>query len=188
MKQSTDKTQYLRSGKQTELTTAIKELSSQFQSQSLQLVFDILGWIGENIKFESSLQGAVGRYLWGRTALEVLTSRFATGCTDYTLAFIALARAKQVPTVYIETLSKAWLDKFPIDPKELITGHSYAKVSLDKKVYFVDSTRLCVHLKLPAGEVVFGEGVDTWDLGLSNKNWKKKFLRFKVERQKEAGS
>jgi len=45
----------------------------------------------------------------GRTAGQIISSGYATGCTDWTLAFVALARAKGISASVTETVSDQWV-------------------------------------------------------------------------------
>lgn len=44
-----------------------------------------------------------------RTASEIISSGYTTGCTDDALVFCAVARATGIPTKYVETIHNDWL-------------------------------------------------------------------------------
>src|SRR3989338_737185 len=60
-----------------------------------------------------------------RTASQILDSGFATGCSDYALAFTALARALDIPTKWVDTFEASWI----ADPRaQSIRGHVFVDV------------------------------------------------------------
>jgi hypothetical protein len=71
----------------------------------------------------SSLPVKTGRLEDGfrkRTASQILSSEYLTGCSDAAIAFSSLARALRVPVIYVETFEKAWVE----DLKNFDTAHA----------------------------------------------------------------
>ncbi len=67
----------------------------------------IMDWLHSNNGLVSgNCGGADSR---GRTAHEIISSKCSTGCTDWTLAFVALARAKGISATVTETVSDRWV-------------------------------------------------------------------------------
>src|SRR3989344_6639533 len=125
---------YLKSGKYTNLNSdKILEISKSFDRSGLGIVIEILSWLHKNIKPKND-QEFKNNFFRKRTALEIIESGFASGCTDYTLVFIVLARAKNIPTKYIETLNTAWLESSEPD---FLEGHVFSEVYIDGYWYIV---------------------------------------------------
>jgi len=62
-----------------------------------------------------------------RTGSEILEpSGHITGCTDRALAFIVLAREWGIPTAFVETYAKEWLE----NPVGCIQGHIYTDLQI----------------------------------------------------------
>ena len=117
-----------------------------------------------------------------RTASEIIKQGFVTGCTDSDLVFITLARACGIPTKYVETINKSWLQK----GGRSIQGHQYAQIYDDqnKKWLWVDpmGSRVNIHSPESEGNVIFKIGLDSWDIGIHNfSELKEEFDRFRSE-------
>lgn len=97
--------QFLKSGEQTKITPEIQKLADKLQRlNELETIFNILKWIDKHIKHERNPE--VFRL---RTADQILSDKYATGCTDFALLYIVLSRAVKLPTKYVELLSMRWL-------------------------------------------------------------------------------
>ena len=105
MEQNIDPKRFLEAGEQTRLTQSTKDTARQFRAGGLDLILEILTWLQKNIKEDKSPE-TKNKLFRRRTAGQVIESKMATGCTDYALAFIALARAKGIPTKYIEAIKQ----------------------------------------------------------------------------------
>ncbi len=171
---------FLEDGTQTKITPRIKEVAGQFSTdKSLATVFAILRWLENNLNTETSAKNEVFR---NRTAEQIITDGFITGCTDITLVFIAIARAKGLPTKYVEMLSRGWLTNGDGDT---VQGHVIAEVCIEGSWYFVDPLHGYVGIKRPSGMVIYDKGLDSWDVGLTHRNWREKFLEFKTKWRKD---
>lgn len=105
-----------------------------------------------------------------RTAHQILMSGVSTGCTDWGLAFIALARASHIPARYVETFDEAWLQDAEA---ETIRGHVFIDVFVEGawKVYdpgkgLYDKNR---YVRKDRPHVVAGKGLDFGHIYLREK-------------------
>jgi len=175
MEQNLDPKRFLEPGGQTQLTDSIKDTARQFRANDLDLILKILAWIQKNIKEDSSPE-IKNRLFRKRTAGEIIESKLATGCTDYALAFIALARAKGVPTKYIEAIRNKWLD---IGDENFIEGHVFAECFINGKWHIIDPQEGTIKVSHQRFKI-FKEGLDSWDIGIKSfSDLKKKFMEFK---------
>ena len=172
---------YLKSGRQTEITPSIEKIARSFGNKDLDLVFEILQWVQKNIKDTDSAEFK-NSFFRKRSANEIIESKVATGCTDYALVFIALARARKIPTVYVEAIRRKWLD---MGDEKYIEGHIFAECFVDGKWYIVNPEEGTIQIFYQRF-VIFDKGLDSWDIGIKNFNdLKGKFLKFKEEYKKK---
>jgi len=95
------------------------------------------------------------------------------------LVRIDLARAKDIPTKYVEVISK---DYFTDDPDK-VRGHVFAECFIKDEWWGVDpmNGNLKFNTKYP-NYVVYARGVDSWDLGIYDmKSIREKFSQFAIE-------
>lgn len=176
--------QYLNQGSQTKTTENIKEIANSFNEQGINLVFEILTWLHRNLRLETD-QDIKKEVFRKRTAEEIIESKFATGCTDWALAFIVLSRAKEIPTKYIETIRRKWLEQGEDD---LIEGHIFAEVYINNRWYIVDPEQAVIRDWYDRW-IIFDKGLDSWDIGIHNFNeLKEKFIKFREEYRKQKKS
>ena len=165
---------YLSFGSQTQITPEIEKITSEISGTVLEKTQKILE-IGPTLVERKDFDEEVFRK---RTGGQIIQDKYITGCTDAALAFIVLARASGVPTKYIETIDVEWLKK----GGSSIGGHIYAQVydDLQDKWIWVDPMRRSIGNPPGAERVVFGEGLDSWDLGIKdNKNLRSEFELFR---------
>lgn len=159
------KEKYLSEGKQTKITTTIKEISSSIEGDNFEFVIKLLRWINEKIK--NSLPEGIEKndIFRKRTADQIITDKYASGCTDFALTFIALARSKGIPTKYVECISRDYFDDKNL---RRVRGHVFAECYLKGSWYRVNPMTGTVFFaaKYPKRYVVYAEGLDSWDLGI----------------------
>ncbi len=169
--QNTDYSQpelFLISGRQTEVTEGIAQVAEQFNDQkdrgTLQQIFR---WTSRNLRYGDGEK-------FGRTADEIIASRVSTGCTDYGLAFAALARAKGIPSVFVQTGRIDWIKKLVAKSpgSGFIQGHILVEVYIGGQWHLVDSTSGKMFLEydnanpsLSDGYYVFAKSIEVWDSG-----------------------
>jgi len=97
---------FLKEGEQTKIAENISKISSEFTEAGFDLIIQITKWIHKNLKSnqDKQLKTEVFRK---RTAEQIIKDGFTTGCTDVALVFISLARAKKIPTKYVEAINMA---------------------------------------------------------------------------------
>ena len=166
---------YLGDGCQTQITPLIKKIASSFKTSRLELILEILNWVQSNIR-ENSFDEEKNLLFRKRSSDEIIKSKMATGCTDYALAFIALSRAKKIPTKYVEAIRRKWLD---IGSERHIEGHVFAECLIGNKWRIVDPQEGAIRINYQRF-VIFAKGLDSWDIGIENiDDLRKKFLDFK---------
>lgn len=79
-----------------------------------ETVQNIMNWMhsssGGNIQNNNSSNNQCnGAAVWSRNAEQILYSRCAVGCTDWTLVFIAIARAKGISATNLDTVNDRWV-------------------------------------------------------------------------------
>lgn len=170
---------WLKEGEQTKATTRVLKIAKKFKGKDIDSVVQILEWIQDNIKKTKSKN--VIKILRRRTADQIIKDGFSTGCGDYTLVFVALARAKKIPTKYVEAMSMKW------KKGQSLQGHTWAEVFVDNKWIVVDPTIVSIHFRRKgkilssiSGYRIFDKGLDAWDLGIKNfNNLKERFMKYK---------
>lgn len=160
------------SGKQTAITKNIEKIAGQFSADGFAAVFEILKWINENLNLTSDIEFKKECFR-KRTADEIVQSKIATGCTDYALVFLALARAAGIAATYVEALDAEWARR---PDYENIRGHIFCEVALDDKIYIVDTQGATVRPWIGKRYVVVGRGLDSWDLGVRDIEELKAFI------------
>lgn len=107
--------------------------------------------------------------LRSRDADQIVKDRFAVGCGDYYVVFIALLRARKIPTRYLELAQKRWIARPEL---KRLRGHAIVGVDIGNTSYFVDPTRgeITPVAKKVLSEkwVVIGVGRDAWAIGIRN--------------------
>ena len=97
---------YLSSGKRTEITGDIQKVADGIQGDTEGIILrKILLWINQNT---SRINNGRDERKFKRSADEILKSGERTGCTDSSTLFVAIARAKGIPTMQIITFDKSW--------------------------------------------------------------------------------
>ncbi|HHX11165.1 MAG TPA: transglutaminase domain-containing protein [Firmicutes bacterium] len=169
-----DPNAFLQTGDQTKITPAIRHVANGFNSKKdVSTLQEIFQWM------RSNLRGGEGEK-FARTADEIISSRIATGCTDYGLAFASLARAKRIPTVFVQSAKIDWIELLVHGAEgahHAIHGHIYVEVYIDGKPYLVDSTTGKMflgynpnNLSLPDGYYAFAKSIEVWDSGVANES------------------
>lgn len=166
---------YLEEGDQTQITPQISQIAKDLDhGQSLDTVFEILRWIQTDLKFETEGKKEIFRT---RTADQIISDGFYSGCTDATLVFVSLVRTCQIPAKYVEMLSKDWLE---CEDQDTFSGHVVSEAKIGEHWYFVDPIRAHVSLRCTSGMVIVDKGLDSWDIGITHDNWKEKMLGYRT--------
>ncbi|MBU1292284.1 transglutaminase-like domain-containing protein [Patescibacteria group bacterium] len=169
---------YIKDTEQIKITGNIKNIADNFKEKDLDLILEICNWIFNNFKNIENDKEEKMKLFRKRTADEIIESKKLTGCTDYAIVFIALARAKEIPTKYIEAIRKRWLD---IGDQNHIEGHIFVECLIGNKWYIIDPQEGAIRTDYRK-YAIFKKGLDSWGIGIRNfDDLKGKFLEFKEE-------
>ncbi len=166
---------FLREGEQTKITENIAKIAAEFTADNFELIAQIIKWIYKNLKSNQDKEFKLEIFR-KRTADQIIKDGFTTGCTDIALVFIALTRAKNIPTKYVEAIRRKWIES---DEADLIEGHVFAEVYMNNQWYIIDPMEACLKFWYDRW-LIFAKGLDSWDIGIHNFNeLKQKFLDFR---------
>lgn len=168
---------YLQPGPQTEKDQNIDKTVNKFKEKNFELIFEILKWIHKNLKYSNNkkLKKELFRK---RSASQIIRDGFVLGCTDWALSFIVLARAKKIPTIYVETVRNKWIEE---GTKDFLEGHVFTECYINKKWYIIDPERAVICGYYDRYKVI-DRGLDSWDIGIKNySDLKKKFTETKAK-------
>jgi transglutaminase-like putative cysteine protease len=152
---------YLQSGEQTIITPIIKEIASSFIGDFDEKVQAMFRYIKTLDRDETNKQEIFRK----RTASQIAENGFITGCTDEGLVFITLARAAGIPAKYIETIKNEGLTDIKNN-----NGHVFVAVySKEKGWEIIDPEKERIGVDpTKKGFTIVGEGLDSWDLGITD--------------------
>ncbi|MFC1754716.1 fibronectin type III domain-containing protein, partial [Thermoproteota archaeon] len=180
---------YKQQGAQTKLTYDITKIAEAIEvengSSKRDEVRKILDWVHANMGEGHCEDPQPEKRI--RPAKELLDSNCLTGCIDYGLAFMVLARARGIPAKYVETVEDQWVhcvaqygpDSPACLPKK---GHIFSEVWLEDEGIWVavdpagnDFTEKDVmgHFKgvtayLDSTMLTLGYARDSWELGIDD--------------------
>lgn len=167
----TEPTVFLRHGEQTRLTTEILAVARQFNNEKdISTLREIFQWMCSNLN-----SGNADKF--GRTVHDIVNSRFVTGCTDCGLVFVAFARAKGIPAVFVQSAEINWIKALNEISRQAtsVSGHIFIELYINAQWYLVDSTAGFVYydydatnFSLPNRYYVFSKSIDVWDTGVKN--------------------
>jgi len=148
--------QYLESGAQTKASSLITVTTSKIDGEGKEFIKNACLWISKNLGHtkDKIMKSKVFRK---RTAEGIIRDKYTTGCTDIALVFIALCRAKGIPTKYIEAVRKE---------SDGSSGHVFAECFINNGWIVVDPTYKKMGNKtFYNGFDIIAEGIDSWDTG-----------------------
>jgi len=168
---------FLKEGEQTKITENVSKIASKFTGEGFDLITQILKWIHKNLKPNSDKK-IKERIFRRRIAAQIIKDGFTTGCTDIALAFIVLARAKRIPTKYVEAIRNKWMET---GDEDCIEGHVFAEVFLNGQWHIIDPMEACLKFWYDRW-IVYKIGLDSWDIGIHDfQELKQKFLEFRKD-------
>ena len=91
--------EFLKSGKQTGVTDKIKDIANSVEGDGFEFLIKLLRWINKSIKYPTPEGIEKNDIFRARTADQIIKDGFATGCSDFALIYIAIARAKGIPII-----------------------------------------------------------------------------------------
>ena len=177
---------YLEPGPQTQITPEIEKIASEINGTVLEKTQKILE-TGATLVKTKGFDEEVFRQ---RTGAQIIQDKYITGCTDAAIAFITVARATGIPCKYVETIDKEWLEQ----GGSKHSGHVYVRIYDEGKDdwILIDPMKREIDVSLPPNRVIYKEGLDSWDIGITDfKTLQKEFERFREtwrERQEEQNS
>jgi len=106
------------------------------------------------------------------TASQVLTQGFSTGCTNYAIAFAAVARAKGIPAIVVDGADDEWIKGGA--SLEYVCGHFFVEVFVENKWQLLDSTSGELYPDydtknwcLPGKKIAFAKALSVIDMGVN---------------------
>lgn len=100
------------------------------------------------------------------------------GCADHALLFGALARAVDIPVVWVKTMDADWIREFRSGPREPSTwrGHVFLELYDGQRWVLLDATQLRIYddydpraRLLPGDRFAYDKGLDPYELVLSTR-------------------
>lgn len=160
---------FLQTGKQTEITPRIKKIADSINNkEELNLIATIYN---EVKKFPISNHHE--HDFFNNTADQLLDSGL-TGCNDWGIAFASIARAKKIPTVFVQAARMDWVEDYlkNSDHQGMFRGHIMVECYVKGEWYLVDSQAGRIYLNynrnnfsLPDGEYAFSKSIEVFDMG-----------------------
>lgn len=179
------KKQFLQQGKQTKITSKIQEIADSIEGEGVNYIFNLLEWVHNNIAYKRGKlpKGIEFNDIFRqRTADQIIREGYSSGCTDFALAFIAITRAKGIPTKYVECINKSYFN----GDLQRVAGHVFVECLIAGKWRTVDPTAGSLFInKNYSKYVVYEKGLDSWDLGIKDlETMREKFIPFAKEYNK----
>lgn len=97
-------------------------------------------WIDKNVEICKDKEFC-DKYKFQRTAKEIWESKKMMGCTDYCLLFATFARQIGIPTTFLHTAEKNWIERLKNNENSKIHyGHSFCECFYNNEWVLVDPT------------------------------------------------
>lgn len=110
------------------------------QNKNANMLESLYLWIDHNVEFCKD-KDFCDKYKFQRTAKEIWESKLMTGCTDYCLLFATFARQIGIPTTFLHTAEKNWLDRLKnSEDCKVHYGHSFCECFYNNQWVLVDPT------------------------------------------------
>ena len=170
---------FLQEGGQTKITPEIKQIAESIEGDDLIFIFYLLEWIHNNIAYKGGKlpKGIEFNDIFRqRTAEQIIKEGYSSGCSDFTLAFIPIARAKGIPTKYVECINENYFKS----NLQNVAGHVFAECYIRDKWITVDPSAGSLFInKNYSKYVVYEKGLDSWDLGIKGlRTMRERFIPF----------
>jgi transglutaminase-like putative cysteine protease len=160
-------------GTESRIRDVAVKLKAKTSQRTLVAIND---WIAKNLKYDPS-----AAYAW-RGFDEAVDARCYGGCADYAVVFAALARACDIPTVFVKTLDVAWIFNYRQHGiEDSWSGHVFLEVYLDGQWRLLDPEACTLYDDyntasriLPGPRYAYDKGSDPRALPLSTdwERWK----------------
>lgn len=161
---------WLNEGKQSEITSLIKNISNKFEGDEFDKIDKILRWIEKNIPAQKEY-GKIIKIFSKRKADKIIKDKFNTGCHDTAVLTATFLRAVGIPAKFVEGIDK-------LNPKN--RGHCVVEAYVKGDWILIDPESFTISLKPNRNlfyktNYVIGKGLDAWDLGIKSfDDWKNK--------------
>ena len=165
---------WLKSGSQTRVTAKIRNIANKLKHADQWITLRrIHRWIKANFR---RYRGIKAHVLSRRDATELVEDRTLSGCNDWGLVFITLARATGFPAIYVKSIHKGWARRWVEgDDRGPRMGHVFIELFVQGKWILVDSTRGFYYKNynpnnptLPSNYYAYAKAKDPWDMGQRN--------------------
>jgi transglutaminase-like putative cysteine protease len=155
---------------QTKITQRAQVISEEIQGDdTLARVINLLLWIKHNLT-------KTERDSFDRSAHNILKSKQVAGCADCALVFVTLARAMNIPAIFVQTANIMWIKRVQkgINPYS-VTGHAFAEFYCKGKWLLADPAKGAIVFThdtddqiLMGTQVVFAKSLGVWETGIGD--------------------
>jgi len=163
-----DPTRFLANGPQTKSETAKEIAKTINDNKDLTTMMEIYDYTTTHLSHGDGPK-------FSRTTEEIFASGTVSGCTEWGLAFISIAREKGIPAVFVQTARMDWIHDVVRKQDDMIYGHIFVEVFIDDIWYLIDSTSGRMYLDYDAnnfslnnGYYVFAKSVEVYDTGIED--------------------
>lgn len=146
---TTDLNKYLQFGNLTQpfleddfvLSKVLADYNAKLElNQNANKLESLYLWIDHNLKYSKDSEFRK-KHKFQRTAKEIWESGLTTGCTDYCLVFSTLARQIGIPSTFLHTAEKNWVNKLKNKQDfNVHYGHSFCECFYEDRWILVDPT------------------------------------------------
>lgn len=133
---------YLKTGKMTNhLAMNIQDIAEKIHGENDEdIAREIVVFMNKNIPMNRDSSHLMK---FRRSAEQILEQKYRNGCCDSSTLFVAIARAKGIPTMQIVSFDKIHAKEIATTGHKITKGHFYAAIFSreDKKWYLVDADK-----------------------------------------------
>ena len=196
MKNGNDLSEFLINEGQNKIGLALTEIISHFNNIiSIEDIAYLWDYIRKN--FSKDENNSVEKFF--RTSEEIAESKIWSGCSDLGTLIAPILRELAVPTIYLQCASLDWIEELVNNgaKKNMVIGHIFLEIYLDKKWILFDSTNGEVYTdydysnySLPKNYYVFSKSLNGHQVGCinlqeNNRIMKKTFNNFDINKYNE---
>lgn len=134
-----------------------------------EIVYRVVAHLKKKLRYEKDHS----HLMLERTAADIIEEGISGGCSDYTLAAVALLRVLGVPARMVITVNWGWRDELADNPFSIPRGHTFAEVFLEDRWFLLDvvtqtlsSGYEVLSPSYPRRELFCRRGVDLWSMGM----------------------
>lgn len=179
-----NETKWLKEGKKTQVTSAVKACAESIQGEGFALIENIATHVRSLLNKKEKSHTNVRPDARTLSADDILKGSIVIDCISAATLFRALCIARGIPAVFVETLQEEWTK----NPKLPVEGHIFVDVEVEGKWQTIDpSSPQWLHnyedySSPPKGKyIVVGKGLDSFDLGYKTM---KEFIEWAAKKYK----